>query len=243
MLAKIQGILAEKLFHGFSGNQTIKLVYGESSELFAKIIQKEFIKGIYSLLDIGSHKGEFLQDLLENLGEYNFDTTAVEINDFDLSQNIAKNKVLSDVKKIPLDDKNFDITVSRYVLAWNSLENQKKIISEIKRLTKGVAIIQHQGADKDNPEELQKSSSELFSGIVKPLRREEFYFSTESEIENILKEEDVKYEIIQSRKVEGLAELLIEKYSLSDDEAEKTKEILKNSNYIVQSTFVLDFRN
>lgn len=243
MLSKIQGILAEKLFHGFSDNKTIKLVYGESAELFSEIIKEEYKKGEYSLLDVGSHKGEFLQDLLSELPEYNFNTTAVELNDFDLNQNIADNKILSDVKKIPLGDKNFDITVSRYVLAWNSLENQKKIISEIKRLTRGIAIIQHQGADKDNPEELQKSSGDLFSGVISQLKREEFYFSTEQEIAGILKDEDIKYENIQSRKVEGLAELLIEKYSLSRGEAEKTMDILKNSNYIVQSTFVLDFRN
>jgi ubiquinone/menaquinone biosynthesis C-methylase UbiE len=243
MLSKIQGMLAEKLFHGISNNKTIKLVYGESANLFSDVIKKEYKNNKkYNLLDLGSHKGEFLQDLLTKLPEYDFNTTAVEFNNFDLEQNIADNKILSDVKKIPTEDKKFDITISRYVLAWNSLDNQRKIISEMKRLTKGIVILQHQGADNDNPEELQNSSRELFSGVVPTLKRDEFYFSTEKELENILKEDNIKYKIIQDRKIEGLAELLIEKYSLSEEDSIKVKNILEDSNYIVQSTFILDFR-
>lgn len=245
MLSKIQGVLAEKLFHGISNNKTIKLIYGESADLFSDVIREKFNpeSGPYNLLDLGSHKGEFLQDFIKRLPEYEFITTAVEFNDFDLEKNIADNKVLSDVKEVSLEDKKFDITTSRYVLAWNSIENQKRIISEIKRLTKGIAVIQHQGADKNNPDELQKSSEELFNGAIPSLKRDEFYFSTETQLEDILKENDIKYEIIQSRKIEGLAEIFIEKYSLEDSDSKKVEDILKDSNYIVQTTFVLDFRN
>ncbi|HLD38358.1 hypothetical protein A2996_02190 [Candidatus Campbellbacteria bacterium RIFCSPLOWO2_01_FULL_34_15] len=243
MFQKIQGAFSEKLFHGFSTNKTIKLIYGESSKLFSDIIKNEFKKGKYTLLDIGSHKGELLRDLMLNLTEYDFNTTAIDLDNLDLNKNIADYKIISDAKQIPLENKKFDITISRYVLAWNSLEDQIKIISEIKRLTKGIAIIQHQGADKKNPDELQISSHKLFSGIVELLERKDFYFSTEAEIEGILKKENIKYKIIQSRKINGLAELLIEKYSLQDNDAKKTKETLKNSDYIIQSTFILDFRS
>jgi hypothetical protein len=80
MISKIQGILARKLFSGLSNDPTIKKLYGESPELFSKIIRDTFPKGEYTLVDLGSHEGEFLIALLNNLKEYDFHTTAVEVN-------------------------------------------------------------------------------------------------------------------------------------------------------------------
>ncbi|MEY2641282.1 MAG: hypothetical protein RL150_675 [Candidatus Parcubacteria bacterium] len=243
MLSKIQGIFAGRLFHGLSDDQAIKTVYGESADLFSKIIKKEFDSGSeINVLDLGSHRGEFLQDLISKLDDYKIKTTAVEINEDDLNNNIAQVKINSNLIEIPIEDKCFDITLCRYVLAWNSLENQQKIIGNIKRLTKGIAIIQHQGS-KNNSDLLKTSADDLFDGQIDLLKRDEFYFSNADELKNIFESLQIKYDLIQDREVKGLSNILIKKYSLSEEDAKLTKEILKDSDYIVQTTFVLDFRN
>lgn len=243
MFKKIQGIFAEKLFHGLSGNKTIKLVYGESADLFSKIITNTFKRGQYSLLDLGSHRGEFLDDVIKKLPEFTFSTTAIDINEEDIKINSAQNKITGAITNLPFDDKSFDITLARYCLAWNNVDDQIKILNEIKRVTKDIAIIQHQGADKNNPVPLQKASKALFSGSVDLLKRDDFYFSTTNEIKQWLDNTGIKYEVVQERKVEGLSGLLIEKYSLDESNKKITKDILQDCDYILQSTFVLDFRN
>jgi hypothetical protein len=159
-----------------------------------------------------------------------------------LDLNVADEKVLSDLVNVPLKNKDFDITLSRYVLAWNSLDNQRKIIENIKEMTRGVAIVQHQGSKNDS-DLLKQASKKLFSGLVEDLTRDEFYFSSAKEIENILNELGIKYEIVQDRTIEGLSDVFIKKYSLDENDEKTTKDILKDSDYIQQTTFVLDFRD
>lgn len=241
METKNQGVNASKLFHGISDLSSTHLLYSESAELFASIIKKHFPEGEYTFADLGGHKGDFFVDLINKLQGYKLKAYAIDVNENDLSSHPADNKVLANVSNTSLPEKTIDISIARYVVAWNSKEKQKRIIQEIARITKGIALIQHQGADKDNAGPLQTATNELFSGIVPELKRDEFYFSTTLEIEEWAKEFGIKFEILQERKIEKLSDVLIEKYGLSDEKAQKVKDILAGVDYVVQSTFLFNF--
>lgn len=235
---KFQGTGSRSMFHGETENKTIKKVYGESAQIFSNTLKDNLEAGEYSLIDLGSHKGEFLHDFLKTCpSSLNFETTAVDVNEDDLKENLADNKFLADLTNLPFKDKAFDVTFARYAIAWNSIADQEKILDEIVRITKKIAIIQHQGASSRQPQKLQKSSNELFSGVVPVLKREKFCFTSSREIKSILNKIGVRYKIIQNRKVKNLSELLIEKYQLPVSEAEVVKKILRGTDYIYQTTF------
>lgn len=52
---------------------------------------------------------------------------------------------------------------------------------------------------------------------------------------------EIDFERIQNRDVPGLSTILIEKYKLSDIDAQKVHNILKDCDYISQSAWVLRF--
>lgn len=241
MLTKFQGLHAWKLFHGVSSNSTTKLLYSESASLFAKILRSNLSVGSYTLLDMGSHRGELLEDLVSELNGYDLNTIAVDLNEEDLATNGAQTKIKSDLAHLPIENKSVDIDVARYVMAWNSIAKQKEIIKEIARVTKRIAIIQHQGADQNNPKALQNASKKLFDGSILSLEREEFYFSSSDEIETIFKDLDLNFEKIQSRRIDNLSDVYIEKYQIPQSDATKVKEILSGSDYIIQTTWVIKF--
>lgn len=241
MNLKEQGLNAEAVFHGKVISEASRSVYGESVSLFSKIIHSELRAGEYSLADLGSHKGELLDDLLKVLPEYTFKTIAIDVNADDLKSNNANQKIVSDLSRLQLADKSVDVVIARYALAWNDLENQEDILREIKRVTKKIAIVQHQGAKSENPEELQSASKHLFDGIIPQLKRDKFFFSTPEQIEGIMRGLEINFEKIEEEYVKGLASLLIEKYNLSEDHAFKVKEILKNSDYVIKATWILRF--
>lgn len=244
MNPKEQGDNSLKMFRGESISSAAFSIYSESAPLFAGVITKYMQTiggGEHFIADLGSHKGAFLQDLLSRFPQYKFHSIAIDVNGDDLSENPAEIKINSDLTNINLPDKSVDIVVCRYVLAWNDLESQNKIISEIKRVGRGIGIIQHQGAESENPGPLQNASKDLFSGVVSKLKRENFFFSTPDQIENLLLSQGVEFECIQDRKVPGLSELLIEKYELSGEDAENVKRILRDSDYVNQTTWILKF--
>lgn len=242
MNPKEQGPNAPKIFHGETVSEAAFQMYAESANLFADIIKKSIPVGDEcSMVDLGSHKGIFLKDLLGELPEYRFHTIAVDINGEDLADNPADEKINSDLSHVNIPDKSVDIVVCRYVLAWNSLEVQKEIISEMKRIGSGLGIIQHQGAESENPVPLQNAAQNLFSGVVPKLKREDFFFSTPNQVEEILAGQEIQFERIQNRVVFGLSDLLIEKYGLSEQDAEVVKNILKDTDYVNQTTWVLKF--
>lgn len=229
------------LFHGNSANKSVKLLYAESTSLFSKIIRQNLAPSTYNLLDLGSHKGEFLEDLVGELNEYTFHTIAVDVNELDLRDNIADTKINASLTDLSVKDKSIDITLARYSIAWNSLEKQKEIIKEIGRVTTKLAIIQHQGADTVNPKQLQDASKQLFAGKIASLEREEFYFSSAEEIEAWFKESGLTFERIQHRKINSLSAIYIEKYQLTGVDADQVKNILSNSDYLFQTAWVIKF--
>ncbi|MEI8339102.1 MAG: methyltransferase domain-containing protein [bacterium] len=241
MNQKDQGANADILFHGEGSTEAIKLIYKESAQFLTNKLKEKLNPGEYTLADLGSHKGAFLTDFISLLPDYNFITTAIDVNGDDLKDNQAMKKIISNLKNIPVSDKAFDVVIARYSIAWNTFEDQNKILTEIKRITKKIAIIQHQGADSDNPIPLQTASEKLFSGIIPKLKRNEFFFSTPKHIEGFMQELDLNFEKIQDRKVEGLSGVLAERFKLTDVEALETKKILEGSDYITQSAWIINF--
>lgn len=235
-----QGLKASDVFSGRGQSEASKLFYNESADLFANIIRKNFQPSQYSLADLGGHKGEFLKELLAKLPEYQFESIIID-QESGLIPELKAEKVVGNIKNTSLPDKSIDLVILRYVLAWDTLEDQKLILAEIARICKGVTIIQHQGADSSNPEPLQKALANLFSGEIPDLKREEGFFTESKQIENWLNELGVNYEKIQERTIEPVSDLFIDKFGLVGDEINLVKNIFKDCDYTNQSTFVLKF--
>lgn len=243
MNIKEQGEYSEVMFSGEITSDAAELIYSQSVQLFSEAILASLPQGEYSIADLGSSKGEFFTKLLdsENLKGYKFHTIAIDVNEDDIKQNNAESNIVSDLQSLSLADKSVDIILSRYALAWNNLEGQRKILEEIKRVTKGIAIIQHQGANSEHPEGLQDASLQLFSGIIPALKRDEFYFSTAEQLEVMMKELGINFERIQNRDVDGLSSIFIDKYDLSEEDAQTTVDCLRGSDYVTQTTWILKF--
>lgn len=232
-----QGKNASKLFSGKSEIEPSKLLYSESADLFSNIIKDEFEPGNYNLADLGGHKGEFLFELLKKLPNYNINSIIIDTvegveNDFKIEKRI------SDIVNTGLSDKSIDILIVRYVLAWNTIEKQKEILKEIVRICRGICIIQHQGTDKSDSLLFQKNFGEL----IPKIKRNEGVFTNPLEIQNWIEELQIKYRTVQNRKIIGLSDIAIEKYGLDSIESEKIKELLLGRDYILQTTWLLDFR-
>lgn len=236
-----QGLKASEVFSGKGQSGASKLFYNESADLFAGVIRKNFQPGQYSLADLGGHKGEFLNELLTKLPEYKFKSIIID-QESGLIPELKADKIVGNIKNTALPDKSIDLVILRYVLAWDTLEDQKLILAEIARICKGITIIQHQGADSSNPEPLQKALARLFSGEIPDLKREEGFFTESKQIENWLNELGVNYEKIQERKIEPVSDLFIDKFGLIVSEQDWVKNVFSNCDYTNQSTFVLKFK-
>jgi ubiquinone/menaquinone biosynthesis C-methylase UbiE len=178
--------------------------------------------------------------LISLLPDYKLQTIAIDVNADDLEKNDADQKIISDLSELNLSDKSVDITVCRYVLAWNNIETQKEILKEIKRITKKLVVIQHQGANSENPAGLQKASEVLFGGVIPNLKRENFFFSTAEQVENMFNELRLNFQKIQTKEVPGLSGVFIDKYNLSGGEARKVQEVLMGADYVTLSTWVIE---
>jgi hypothetical protein len=238
-----QGINAEKIFHGKSEGHTSEMFYAESAGLFANIISKEITPSIYTLVDLGGHKGELLSDVLSKLSGYTFDSTVIDKVE-GLGEGIEAKKVIADIEHTPIESKSADVVLLRYVLAWNTIDDQRKILKEVIRITKGIAIIQHQGADSLNPQLLSEAQTRLFGGDIPELKRDvNFLWTDPRKLEEIMTEQGIKFSTIQDRKIEGLSNLFIEKYGLVGEKAEMVRKILHDCDYVMQTTWLLDFRS
>ncbi|MEI8328359.1 MAG: methyltransferase domain-containing protein [Candidatus Taylorbacteria bacterium] len=235
-----QGTNAENIFHGKGESQASKLFYTESTPFISEIIKNNLEPGRYTLVDLGGHKGELLRELLLRLPDYNFEASIIDEEE-GLDADLNVKKIVADITNTPLVDKSVDVAVMRYVLPWNAFEKQKLIFKEIARICKGICIIQHQGANSNNPRPLQDASKRLFSGIVPKLKRDNGFFTESSQIELWMDELNIHHEKLQERKIETLSEMFIEKFNLSSDDTALTRETLKGCDYIMQTTWILRF--
>jgi ubiquinone/menaquinone biosynthesis C-methylase UbiE len=240
---KNQGEKASEVFKGESNSLTIKQLYEESAEYFADIIKSKLSdkNKTYKLADLGSFKGELLGNILGKLHDYKFNTIAVDINEEALKENsFAQKKIIATLDKTTLKNKSVDIAICRYVLQWNNQQKQQEILKEISRITKGFAIIQHVGADNENSDKWRERIDDLLDGEEIPkLKRIGHHFSSRDEIENWMQENKINFERLTERKVENVSNVFIERYNLNDEESLKTKEILGDKNYIIQTTWLI----
>lgn len=241
-----QGKGASRVFEGERGIPVIERIYGESAKFFADEIRK-FLPPrpeayTMSVLDVGSYRGEFLKDLISEFGnDYKFDITAIDANEAALKDNTAAGmKVVGNVAELPFRDNAFDVTVMRYVLPWNDKDEQKQILSEVNRVSDKYAIIQHSGAVRENSADWQREFHKIFSGDIQKLKREKVYFSSPTEIESWMSEQEINYRVLQDRIVPDISDLFIAKYELSTDDVARVKEILVGSDYIEQTSWVLE---
>ncbi|OHA83334.1 MAG: hypothetical protein A2937_00635 [Candidatus Yonathbacteria bacterium RIFCSPLOWO2_01_FULL_47_33b] len=241
-----QGAGASRVFEGEMGLPVIEKIYGESAEFFAgeikRLLPPRLEAYTMSVLDVGSHRGEFLKDLLTEFGDdYKFDVTAIDANETALKDNLAaKMKVVGNVAQLPFQDNAFDITVMRYVLPWNKKEDQKEILSEVNRVSNKYAIVQHSGAPRENSSEWQSEFHKLFLGHAPKLQRETAYFSSPTEIETWMDEKGINYQTIQDRVVPDISELFIAKYELSPEDAARVNEILADKDFVEQVAWVFE---
>ncbi len=236
-----QGEKAPILFRGNGKSKASQLVYGQSSDLFSKIIRKNFAPNKeYTLVDFGSSGGEFLGELLKKLPEFRFKTIAIDKEKKSLDKNHAGYKrIRANLTNVPLEDNTADLLIMRYVLQWDLIENQEKILSELKRVMKNFAIIQHAGADAENARQWRKNNDHLFKGEIVALNMLEQYFSSSKEVEELMNNLGIEYERVNEVKIKGLSDIVIEKYALGEKESKKVKEIMGKYDYILITTWII----
>lgn len=236
------GEKTSQVFSGEYATETNREMYAETAELFANQIRERLPvrEEPYIVADIGSFQGELLTEVLKLLPDYKFKTIAVDINRDALSKNPADEKSAVDAEKMPFGDKSVDIAIVRYVLQWNPSEKQKRILREAARIVKEFTIIEHAGSDIADTEKWREKYDRLFEGKEVPkMKRGEHFYSSRDEIESWLKELGISFERIQDRVINGAANVFIERYELSEEEAKKTNEILADKNYFRQTDWVI----
>lgn len=236
------GSHTSEVFAGKVESPALKEMYSESADFFVAIIKSrlDMGKGPYSLADLGSFRGELLQNVLQKLPEKVFEPVVVGINRLALQENAAKRKVVADLERIPLGDHSVDIALVRYVLQLNNLEKQKEIVKEVARVIKKFAIIQHLGADNvDTGTWRSQVNNALSSSQIPKLTQQGRFYSSRDEVEQFMNEEHVSFERVQDRVVQHLSDVYISRYGLNAEEAVKVRELLGNKDFIAQTTWLL----
>jgi SAM-dependent methyltransferase len=235
------GIKTSDVFRGKSESGPVREIYGESAKFFSEIIRSKFTTDKkHSLLDIGSAKGELVSEMLGYLPEYEFDITATDTNPDAINENPAKNKIVADAESLPINDQSIDIVLMRYVLQFNSLNSQENILKEVQRVTKEIAIVQHGGADSVDLDGWRSNVDQIFhSSEFLPLNRDGILYLSQNEIEFMMNKNNIRYERIQSRRIEGLSQAFIERYCLNENQSKLIKDILGDRDYIMQTTWIV----
>lgn len=235
-----QGNNSKIMFHGKGKAAPAYEFYAKSASLFADIIRRNLSCGKYRLLDFGGHRGELLGDILSLLPEYNLDSTIIDKVE-GIDSNVRANKIVGDIINNPVSDKDADIVIMRYVFPWDKYENQKLILKEVKRVCRGIAIIQHQGAPDSNPKPLQDASLKLWSGVIPVLKRDNGFFTEASQIEKWMKDLEINFDKIEEKYIENVSDLFSEKFDLNDAETKLAKEILNGCDGITVTTWLIKF--
>jgi hypothetical protein len=125
-------------------------------------------------------------------------------------------------------------------LQWNSPERQQAILSEVSRIINNFAIIQHAGADIVDTKKWRERMDNLLCGNdVQKVKRSGHFFSSREEIETIMTQNGIRFEKVKERKVEKVSNVFIERYALDESEAKVSQDILGDSDYIIQTTWIL----
>lgn len=240
-----QGEKTSDVFAGKYKFLPTKELYGESAYFISHIIQKLLppfgnTENRYEFADLGSFKGELLGNILAELPAHHFHTTAVDINESALKENHADQKIIAALDRLPIKNGSQDVVLARYVLVWNEPEQQKKILKEIARITKGVAVVQHAGADSENSDQWRARLNDLLDGQEIPkLKREGHFFSSREEVEKWLEEDNIHFERLAERKIDNFSDVFIERFDLNENDRKIMKNILNEKDYIFQTTWLI----
>lgn len=237
-----QGEKTSSVFSGKGYSKTTREAYEKSAKYFSKIIRTELpdktIK--YTFADFGCYKGELLQNVLNQLKNYNFYTIGIDTKANLQENNVAQEKISGNLTNLPLKNNSVDCGMMRYVLQWNNLKDQEKILKEVYRVIKNFVIIQHTGPDNLYPEKWRIKFNELFTGKqIKKLKRTGGFFSSQNEIEKILLKNKINFKLLSSKKIKSASDVFIERFGLSKQEAEITRNILADKDYSIQTTWLL----
>lgn len=237
------GDQTSEVFRGNSPSTAVHEIYGESADLFANIIKSKLpdTEKEYSLVDIGSSKGELLSDVVNLLPEYHFNITATDMNAEAVSQNSATtNRVVADAEALPFADNGADIITMRYVLQFNSLEGQERIIKEISRTVKEFAVVEHGGSDGVDAEAWREKVGKIFEDDDLPqIKRKGMFWSSAEEVESLMEKNNIRFERVLSKKIDGLSQVYIERYLLNDDQSSEIRKMLEGKDYLVQTTWII----
>lgn len=239
--AQNMGENTSKVFLGEAKTKAAKEAYNKTPEVFSKEIKKRLSPDKeYTVADIGSFKGELLDKLLDLIPDYKFRTIAVDINQDALNKNLSQEKIIANADNLPFEDGSIDIEVVRFLLQWNYWERQKQIIREIARTVKEFALIEHAGADNENSNEWREKIDRLFEGVEVPkLKRGEHFFSSRNEVEQIMRDEGIKFERIREKIIKDIVEIYSERFCLNEKEGVKARKILADKNFFVQTDWII----
>jgi len=234
---------SSSVFSGKFESETTRELYNESAKIISDIIKEKLDDKTEKnkFVDFGSYKGELLKEVLNLLPGYNFHTIGIDVEKNLEGNEVVKEKIVANMtKKIPLDDHSVDIGMMRYVLTWNNLEEQQNILKEIARIVKKFVVIQHGGADNDNTDMWRKKMDDFLSGEKIPrVKRKDYFFSSREEIEKLMIENNIKFERVMERRVDKVSNVFIERFSLNENEAEISRGIFGDKDYVIQTTWLI----
>jgi len=240
------GAKTSDVFAGKGESETNREVYGETAKLFADQIRQRLPvrKEPYTIADIGSFQGELMNNIIQLLPEYKFDTIAIDINEEALFKNTAVKKIVAKAEDLPFKDGSVDVAIMRYVLQWNNAEKQQEILKEIVRTIKNFALIEHVGADTFETEKWRKRLDDLFDGQEVPkMKRGEHFFSSEDEVEKWMQQSNIAFDKLKDKRIENGMDVYIERYGLDEEDAKKSREIMGDKNYFIQTDWVIYPKN
>jgi len=235
------GERASRVFSGEAKTKATQEAYNKTPEVFSREIKNRLSPNReYTIADIGSFRGELLNNLLGLIPDYRFRTIAIDIDEDALNQNLLQEKRIANAEKLPFEDNSIDIEIVRFLLQWNNWERQKRIIREIARTVKEFALIDHGGADNRKTDEWRKKHDRLYNGVEVPkLKRKECFFSSRNEIEKTMKDNGIRFERIQEKTINDLSEIYSERFNLNAEESAKAKEILADKNFVIQTDWII----
>ncbi len=234
-----------EIFAGKARRETTVKFYAESPVLFAQIVKENIKPGNYKMADLGGAGGGLCGNLVNLLNDYQFEIDAYDVDTDSLKENkVAKHTYHADLANLPAESRYYDISIMRYVLQWNTIEDQRKIIKEVARITKGIAIIQHCGPQDSNKNEWRANSDGFINGSgISRITRKDYLYTSPTEVEEIFKENNINYKQVQYRRIDAYIDIFIERYDLTEEESNLVRTMVADKNYIFQTTWLLDFRN
>lgn len=172
-----------------------------------------------------------------------FYTIAIDVESVLKDNDVAREKITDDLVKIPLEDNGVDIGMARYVLAWNDSDKQQAILKEISRIIKNFAIIQHAGADNENPDDWRENMNKFLGGTTSKIKISGRFFSSGEEVERWMINNGINFERLMERKIEKVSNVFIEKMALNESEAQIAQDLLGDKDYIIQTTWLIFGQN